>query len=62
MITIPIWFITLVVPLLFTILIAAWTNNRKSSASIGSINTSVIEINKRLDRIETKLDNHITKN
>lgn len=49
---IPIWLITMVIPLLFTFIVVLSTFK-------GNIEINVKEIDKRLDRIENKLDRHI---
>lgn len=58
---VPVWIIGLIVPLLLTILIAVGASIKVNAREMGSVTTSISEANKRLDRIETKLDNHISK-
>lgn len=58
---IPIWLISLLVPLFISLLIAAVSSIIKATKETTKVCTVVDEINKRLDRIETKLDNHILK-
>jgi hypothetical protein len=53
---------TLLVPLLVTVLIAVITSIKVSSRTTGKFETCITEIQKRLDRIETKVDNFILKN
>jgi uncharacterized membrane-anchored protein YhcB (DUF1043 family) len=61
-IQVPIWLISLIVPLFISILIVGVTSIVKATKETTKVCTVVDEINKRLDRIETKLDNHISKN
>jgi len=47
-------FLTTALPIMFTVLIAAWMNNQ----GIDGIHKRLDDIIVRLGRIETKLDNH----
>lgn len=60
-VTIPIWLISLIVPLFVTILIASFSSILKATKQSSKVEAIVDEINKRLDRIENKLDSHILK-
>jgi hypothetical protein len=64
-------FLTIALPIMFTILIAAWVNSRALSRGFEGVNAAIEGIHKRLDlldslldrtdprlkRVETKLDN-----
>jgi uncharacterized BrkB/YihY/UPF0761 family membrane protein len=54
-ITVPLWFMTMILPLIVTIVLSIIVNIRSQSL----INGQVFEMNKRLDRIENKIDYHI---
>lgn len=57
--TVPIWIVSLSLPLLVIILITLFANVKIQAETNGQLKTQNIEINKRLDRIETKVDNYI---
>lgn len=58
-VNVPVWIITLTVPLLVSILIAIFGSIKVNANSTGLIQGTMNEMNKRLDRIEIKIDNHI---
>lgn len=58
---IPIWLLSLIIPLFFSVLIAAISLIIKATKESTKVATVVEEIDKRLNRIEDKLDKHILK-
>jgi len=60
-INIPIWLITLIVPLLLSIIILIISNVKFIARTNGEFRTSIREITNRLNRVETKLDAFIFK-
>ena len=58
---IPIWLITLFVPLLLSIIILIISNVKFIARTNGEFRTSISDISNRLDRVETKLDAFIFK-
>lgn len=58
-IELPIWLVTTVLPLLFSLLVTLTVFVARNSNFSGVIETSMINVQNRLDRIETKLDHHI---
>jgi len=61
-------FLTIALPIMFTILIAVWVNNHGINKGFDGLNAAILGIHKRLDdvvgrldRIEAKLDNHETR-
>ena len=60
-IQVPIWLISMIVPLFISLLIVAVTAIIKATKESTRVCTIVEEIDKRLNRIETKLDSHILK-
>ncbi len=55
-INIPIWLVILIIPLLVTILLTSFASLKVQANNNGSVETSLTEINKRLDRIEDKVE------
>jgi len=60
-VNIPIWLITLIVPLLLSIIILIISNVKFIARTNGEFRTSITEMNNRLNRLETKLDHFIFK-
>jgi len=60
-INIPIWLITLIVPLLLSIIILIISNVKFIARTNGEFRTSISDMSNRLDRLETKLDAFIFK-
>jgi|WetSurMetagenome_2_1015567.scaffolds.fasta_scaffold795878_2 hypothetical protein len=58
---VPVWIISLVIPILLSILFAVGASIKTNAQNMGSVNTSIGEINKRLDRLETKIDRYVEK-
>jgi hypothetical protein len=54
---VPVWVISLLVPMMITILIAVVASVKVNATQMGSLNTSVSIINNRLDRIEQNIFN-----
>lgn len=54
-------FLTVALPIMFTILIAVWVNNNGINKGFDGIHKRLDHVVARLDRIEAKLDNHETR-
>lgn len=59
-VNIPVWLISLIVPLLISIFFIVISNARTQATDNAIFRTSIQGMTERLNRIETKLDTHIT--
>lgn len=59
-VNIPVWLLSLIVPLLFSIFIVLLNSSRTQATDNAVFRTSIQGMTERLNRIETKLDTHIT--
>lgn len=60
-VSLPVWFVGAIIPVLVSILIFSVVNIRSQANAQATTSTEIRNIEKRLDRIENKLDNHIIK-
>jgi len=58
--SVPNWIIVLLLPLMITIFFTILASAKAQSSDNAVFRTSIQGINERLNRIENKLDNHIT--